>query len=208
MNTKLHFCNPVQFLCQINFIAWSDWSRCTLHKNVQVQIFQAPDSKFGLPFSIIRPWSHFAKKGLHNMTLLYVLQNFKILVSTDLKINGSTFNTFTVSKVLLNPVLGSYFPIRAQNLTLYQACFVVVFSSPEPKAHRWAFSIPMLRRPSSVVRPSSVRPSVHNFKHLLLWNRLANQSQILCGASLGRGNESLFAASGSHDQDGHHAHIW
>ena len=39
-------------------------------------------------------------------------------------------------------------------------------------------------------------------------NRLANQSQILCGASLGRGNESLFAASGSHDQDGRHAHIW
>ena len=59
---------------------------------------------------------------------------------------------------------------------------------------------------------SSVRPSyvvvVHNFKHLLLRNRLAYQSQILCEASLGRGNESLFAASGSHDQDGRHAHIW
>ena len=25
---------------------------------------------------------------------------------------------------------------------------------------------------------------------------------------MGRGNESLFAASGSHDQDGHHAHIY
>ena len=33
------------------------------------------------------------------------------------------------------------------------------------------------------------RPSVHNFKHLLLQNCLANQSQILGGASLGRGNE-------------------
>ena len=44
-------------------------------------------------------------------------------------------------------------------------------------------------------------------KHLLLRNRLADQSQILCGASLGRGNEFLFAASGSHDQDGRHAHI-
>ena len=43
-------------------------------------------------------------------------------------------------------------------------------------------------------------------KHLLR-NRLADQSQILCGASLGRGNEILFAASGSHDQDGRHAHI-
>ena len=55
----------------------------------------------------------------------------------------------------------------------------------------------------------SVCPSsyvFHNFKHLLLRNRLPDQSQILCGASLGRGNKSLFAASGSHDQDGRHAH--
>ena len=51
------------------------------------------------------------------------------------------------------------------------------------------------------------RPSFTMLKHLLR-NRLANQSQILCGASLDRGNESLFAASGSHDQDGRHAHIW
>ena len=46
------------------------------------------------------------------------------------------------------------------------------------------------------------------FKHLLHWNRLANQSQILCGASLGRGNESVYKWSRSHDQDGRHAHIW
>ena len=45
----------------------------------------------------------------------------------------------------------------------------------------------MVRRPSVVV---------NNFKHLLLQNRLPDQSQILCGAPLGRGNESLFAASG------------
>ena len=51
------------------------------------------------------------------------------------------------------------------------------------------------------------RPVLNNFKHLLQ-NRLPDQSQILCGASLGRGNESLFAAPGSHDQDGRHAHIW
>ena len=61
-------------------------------------------------------------------------------------------------------------------------------------------------RPSSVVRR---RPSVvNNFKRLLLRNCWADQSQILCGASLGRGNEILFAESGSHDQDGRHAHIW
>ena len=58
----------------------------------------------------------------------------------------------------------------------------------------------------SGVHPSSV-VVVNNFKHLLQ-NRLPDQSQILCGASLGRGNESLFAASGSHDQDGRDAHIW
>ena len=52
------------------------------------------------------------------------------------------------------------------------------------------------------------RPPFTMLKHLLLRNRLADQSQILCGASLGRGNDILFTASGSHDQDGHHAHIW
>ena len=61
-----------------------------------------------------------------------------------------------------------------------------------------------VRRPSaSVVRRLSTM-----LKHLLLRNRLADQSQILCGASLGRGNDILFAASGSRDQDGRHAHIW
>ena len=55
--------------------------------------------------------------------------------------------------------------------------------------------------------PASVRPSTM-LKDLLLQNRMANQSQLLCGASLGRGNESLFAVSGSHDQDGRHAYIW
>ena len=29
-----------------------------------------------------------------------------------------------------------------------------------------------------------------------------------CGASMGRGNEILFGASGSHDQDDRHAHIY
>ena len=64
---------------------------------------------------------------------------------------------------------------------------------------------PLIWRPS-VSRHR--RPSVHNFKHLLLQNCLANQSQILCGASLGRGDESLYKWSRSHDQDGRHAHIW
>ena len=63
--------------------------------------------------------------------------------------------------------------------------------------------------PWSGVRPSVVvrrRPSTM-LKHLLLRNHWTDQSQILCRASLGRGNDILFAASGSHDQDGRHAHI-
>ena len=65
----------------------------------------------------------------------------------------------------------------------------------------WSVVRPSVVRPASVWRPSTM------LKHLLT-NRLVDWSQILCGASLGRGNEILFAPSGSHDQDGRHAHIW
>ena len=41
---------------------------------------------------------------------------------------------------------------------------------------RWAYSIPMVRRPSVVV--------VHTFKLQYLWSQLANLDQILCVASL------------------------
>ena len=47
---------------------------------------------------------------------------------------------------------------------------------------RWAYSIPMVRRPSS----SSV-VVVHTFKLEYLWSQLANLDQILCVASLGWG---------------------
>ena len=80
----------------------------------------------------------------------------------------------------------------------------LIFSSPEPLGSQGELIVyPSSRRPSvGVVRCSQCS------KDLLLRNRFANQSQILCGASLGRGNDILFMASGSHDQDGHHAHIW
>ena len=73
---------------------------------------------------------------------------------------------------------------------------------------RCAVSIPI--KPASI-RPSVVRPSGRRrpqYKDLLLQNHWASHSQILCGASMGRGNKSLFPASGSHDQDGHQAHLW
>ena len=82
-----------------------------------------------------------------------------------------------------------------------------LFSSPEPWLIGELIVYPWIRRPS-VRRTSSSYVVVHNFKHLLLRNRWADQSQILFGASLGRGNDILFTASGSHDQDGRHAHIW
>ena len=86
----------------------------------------------------------------------------------------------------------------------------VIFSSPEPLGSQGELIVyPSSRRPS-VCRPSIVRPSsvVHHFQRSSPLNRLANQSQILCGASLGRGNESLYKWSRSHDQDGRHAHVW
>ena len=80
-----------------------------------------------------------------------------------------------------------------------------VISSPEPLGSQGELIVyPSSRRPSVRRR----RPSFTMLKDLLFRNRWANQSQILCGASLGRGNNILFAASGSHDQDGRHAHIW
>ena len=78
-----------------------------------------------------------------------------------------------------------------------------LFSSPE-LCSGWAIVITF--RPSSV--HPSVRPSVNNFKRLLLWNRWANFAQISYGASLGWGNEKLLKWSRSVDQDGRHAHIW
>ena len=45
-------------------------------------------------------------------------------------------------------------------------------------------------------------------KHLFLPNRWANQSQIVCEASLDRWDEIFFMASGLHAQNGRNAHVW
>ena len=44
------------------------------------------------------------------------------------------------------------------------------------------------------------------FKHLLLWNCLASQSQTSYGVSLGNRNKSLYKWSMSHGQDGRHGY--
>ena len=66
--------------------------------------------------------------------------------------------------------------------------------------------------PWSDVSPTSVRhlpsASFTMLKHLFLQNCWANQSQIKCEASLDKWDEFFFVASGSHDQNGRHAHVW
>ena len=54
---------------------------------------------------------------------------------------------------------------------------------------------------------SGVRPSSSTISNIFSENACPIKAKI-CGASLGRGNESHFTASGSHDQDVRHAHIW
>ena len=67
-----------------------------------------------------------------------------------------------------------------------------IFSSPEPKAHWWAYKI----GPSSVC-PSSVRRP-HFFKHLLLRNHWANWSQISYEVSMGWENEKVCSNGPGH----------
>ena len=61
------------------------------------------------------------------------------------KHNGNNFITF-VAKWL-------WFILGSQFSWTWNFNSVNIFSSPEPKAHRWAYSIPMVRRPSVVRRP-------------------------------------------------------
>ena len=46
------------------------------------------------------------------------------------------------------------------------------------------------------------RGYIHVYDHNIETSSLANQLQTFCRASLGRGNESLYKWSRSHDQDG------
>ena len=56
--------------------------------------------------------------------------------------------------------------------------FIAFLAHLSRRLTRWAYSIPMVRRPSVVV---------HTFKLEYLWRQLANLDQILCVASLGWG---------------------
>ena len=129
------------------------------------------------------------KNRLYNTVLWERLEHltfgFILLHCLDVKKTATTLLSFAVN--FLNIILAKLGEKEKTKCT--------IISSPEISeliGYSW-----------SVIRPLFTMP-----KDLLLQNRFANQSQILCGASLGRRNKSLFAASGSHDQDGRHAHIW
>ena len=76
------------------------------------------------------------------------------------------------------------YPFKLQ-ISLFSYLNLVLFSSPEPKAHRWAYSIG--RHLSSVVRRRSLSANI--FKRHLLWSHEADSYQISHIASIGRGNE-------------------
>ena len=58
----------------------------------------------------------------------------------------------------------------------------------------------------SGIHPASVRRK--QFQISFSPKLLAQSKPNFIWSHLGRGNESLFTAFGSHDQDGRHAHIW
>ena len=63
------------------------------------------------------------------------------------------------------------------------------FSSPEPKAHRWAYRIPMVRRPSSSV----VRPSVRSqFQKSSSLKPLGQSKPNFMWSFLGKGGTKVY----------------
>ena len=132
----------------------------------------------------------------------------------------NSVQSFKITLIKLNNQV-AYYNFRLNSTVLYYS--VLHSSNPFPQCHTLLkirttrlYSNGLLANLSQrligelIVYPwSSVRhrPSSTMLKHLLLRNRLADQSQILCGASLGRGGGDI-AVSGLLDQDGRYAHIW
>ena len=132
------------------------------------------------------------------MQSLALLRLLKCVIMQSLALLRLLKGVITQSLALLRLLKG----VITQSLALLRC-----LAHLSQRLTRCNFSIPI--KPASI-RPSVLRPSVvvHNIKHLLSQNHWASHSQIVCGASMGGGNKSLFAASGSHDQDGHQAHLW
>ena len=89
-----------------------------------------------------------------------VLEKIQNDVRTPDKLIDGINDTQDGGHMWLAPILPS---IVSYCFFFFFICYFSVFSSPEPKAPGGAYSIGRLRCPSSVRRPS-----VHNFKRLLL----------------------------------------
>ena len=100
----------------------------------------------------------------------YSETKFQYLGSGNQRHRSDCCSVFSVAQLISACVLSWYMP-KADISHVFLA-------RTKQNAHRSAYSLPMVRYPSSSL-------SVHNFKNLLR-NRLANQSQILCGAPMGR----------------------
>ena len=116
---------PCDFFAKIDFFTFFDWYGCSLHENHGVQIFQAPEPNLG---------SSFQKLSLEPIDRQRVTQhNINFIIFKDSTVNFrrvkgavSTFNTFSFIKMLENLFWGSSSHIRAQNLTIYQACLILL----------------------------------------------------------------------------------
>ena len=87
----------------------------------------------------------------------------------------------------------------------YRFQLSAIFSSPEPSGSQGELIV----YPYSGVRRRRrcrcrCQQCLNIFSSETAW---PIKAKFLCGASLGRGNESLYKCSRSHDQDGRHAHI-
>ena len=97
-------------------------------------------------------------------------------------------------KVLGKGILYLWILVRQRPVALNRCgmsgyiCFLAHLSR---RLTRWAYSIPMVRRPSVVRRRPSSSVVVHTFKLEYLWRQLANLDQILCVASLGWGKSCI-----------------
>ena len=116
---------PCDFFAKIVFFTLFDWNGCSLCENHGVQIFQAPEPNLG---------SNFQKLSLEPIDRQRVTQhNIDLIIFKDSTVNFrrvksavSTFNSFIFIKMLENLFWGSSSHIRAQNLTIYQTCLILL----------------------------------------------------------------------------------
>ena len=110
---------------------------------------------------------------------------------------ATCFNHHRGLFILLHITLGDVVSVQMDVIFLLVLSLGYVICSPEP-----------LESEGELIHGSSVHRllGVHHFQRYSL-KLLCHKIQISCGASIGRGNQSLYKWSRSHDQGGHHTHI-